>query len=107
MPDETEAKPKGAPAETHNYRLATDPDGDHGYEVGFWPSGADMNDPAAFRVVAKCYSQGEAAQLAAQFDAAPPPDHLPSDESGEGGTKAEDDDDNHHIKHKRATSHRK
>jgi hypothetical protein len=88
MPDnEAAAKPKGAPAETHNYRLATDPLGDHGYEVGFWPSGADMNDPAQYRVVAKCYSQAEAQALAASQDLHPP-DHLPPEE----GSHADDEE---------------
>jgi hypothetical protein len=78
------APPKGAAAEPHNYRLAVDPHGAHGYEVGFWPSGGDLNDPAAFVVVAKCYTQAEAQALATHYDANPP-DHLPPEESGPGG----------------------
>jgi len=98
---EAAAAPKGAPAEPHNYRLAVDPHGAHGYEVGFWPSGADLNDPAAFIVTAKCYTQAEAQALAAHADANPP-DHLPPDESGGGGGRVRDEDESRHV-----TRHRK
>ena len=43
------------------YRLATDADGNHGYEIGRWLEGADLNDPNQFVVVEKCYDQQEAA----------------------------------------------
>lgn len=98
---------KAAPAEAHNYRLATHPDsGEHGYEVGFWPAGADQSDPSQYKVLQRCYSQQEAAQIAAQLDAAPPPDHLPPEESGEGGARAHDDDDDDDQAHRRSR-HRK
>ena len=74
---------------THNYRLAVNPQtGEHGYEIGFWPVNAD--EGTDYVVVARCYDQQEAARLAAQFDAAPPPDHLPPDESGEGPAAEEE-----------------
>jgi len=81
---------------THNYRLAVDEHGNHGYEIGFWPVNAD--EGTDYVVVAKCYDQQEAARLAARYDAAPPPDHLPPGESGEG--QAADDDE---PPHKRTT----
>ena len=45
----------------YTYRLATDNEGNHGYEIGYWPLNADMNDPRLFTVVEKCYGQQEAA----------------------------------------------
>jgi hypothetical protein len=69
--------------EGHNYRLATDAAGNHGYEVGYWTAGEDPR----YVVVARCYDQQEAARLVNQFNAEPPPDHLPPDESGEGSTR--------------------
>ena len=78
---------KATPAEPHNYRLAVHPDtGAHGYEVGFWPSGADLNDPGQFIVTARCYSQAEAQALAANADANPP-DHLPPEEGSQAQSK--------------------
>jgi len=56
--------------EGHSYRLAVDPDsGAHGYEVGFWDHGANLNDPEHFTVVARCFGQDEAAQLVANLNA--------------------------------------
>lgn len=66
----------------HNYRLAVDDNGNHGYEIGFWSA----QDPPHYVVVSKCYDQQEAARLANALNAAPPPDHLPPEESGEGAT---------------------
>ena len=56
-------------AEGHNYRVAVDSEGNHGYEIGFWPDDANQNDPMQYRVVARCYDQKEAALLAAKYDA--------------------------------------
>ena len=41
-------------------RLATDAEGNHGYEIGYWPLNADLNDPGDFVVVEKAYGQVEA-----------------------------------------------
>lgn len=88
--------------EPHNYRLAINPQtGEHGYEVGYWST----QNPPQYIVQARCYDQHEAARLAAQFDAAPPPNHLPPDESGEG--QAKDEDDDVHVKAKRPSTHRR
>jgi len=56
---------------THNYRLAVDEHGNHGYEIGYWPDNATVGSD--YVVVAHCYDPLEAQRLAAQFDAAPPP----------------------------------
>ena len=81
--------------EGHNYRLATNPQtGEHGYEIGYWST----QEPPEYIVVARCYDQIEAARLVTQHNAAPPPDHLPPGESGEG--QAADDDE---PPHKRTT----
>jgi hypothetical protein len=87
-----------APTEPHNYRLAVDPHGAHGYEVGYWPEGADLNDPAAFVVVAKCYTQAEAQALASQADGAA--QVQPSEEPSH--KHPEDEDESRHV-----TRHRK
>jgi hypothetical protein len=71
--------------EGHNYRLAVDEHGNHGYEVGYWTAGEDPR----YVVVARVFDQQEAARLANQFNAEPPPDHLPP---GEGS----DEDDAPH-----------
>ena len=42
-------------------RLATDAQGNHGYEIGYFPLNADLNDPREFVVVEKAYGQIEAA----------------------------------------------
>ena len=47
-------------AKQYAARLATDGEGNHGYEIGFWPEHADMNDPRLFEVVEKAYGQAEA-----------------------------------------------
>jgi len=95
---------KGAPAEPHSYRLAVHPDtGAHGYEVGYWPSGADLNDPAAYVVVGRCYSQREAQALAAHHDANPP-DHLPPEE---GNLDADAAEEPHRAAHASHSRHRK
>jgi len=66
----------------HNYRVATNPEtGEHGYEIGYWPVNAD--EGTDYVVVARCYDQQEAARLANQLNAGPPPDTHPPDESGE------------------------
>jgi len=86
----------------HNYRLAVDEHGNHGYEIGYWPATAD--EGTDYVVVARCYDQQEAARLAAQFNAAPPPDHLPPDESGEGPAREDEDE----LPHRRsAPRHRR
>lgn len=84
--------------EGHNYRLAVDEAGNHGYEIGYWSAGDDPR----YVVVAKCYDQQEAARLAAQFNAEPPPDHLPPEE----GSDTREDEDEHHSR-RSAPRHRK
>jgi hypothetical protein len=83
-----------------NYRLATGPEG-HGYEVGYWPPGADMNDPNQYIVVAKCYGQQEAAALALAHAGdpvlAPQAEHEPEPET--------DEEEEH--PHRRTTKHRR
>ena len=72
-------------ATPYTYRLATHPTtGDHGYEIGRWPAHADLNDPAQFEVVDHSYEPVAAMLRANALNAAPPPDHLPPDESSEG-----------------------
>jgi hypothetical protein len=55
--------------------------GAHGYEVGYWPAGADITDPLQYVVQGRCYTQIEAQALATSFDANPPEQVAP----GEGG----------------------
>ena len=42
-------------------RLATDAEGNHGYEIGYFPANSDFNDTGMFVVVYKAYGQVEAA----------------------------------------------
>ena len=48
------------PEKEYTCRLATDAEGNHGYEIGYWPRNADLNDPRHFVVVEKAYGQQEA-----------------------------------------------
>jgi hypothetical protein len=84
----------------YNYRLAVDEHGNHGYEVGYWKADSDQKDPLNYIVEARVYDQLEA-QLKAASLAANPPDHLPPDESGEGGAAQHEDEE----PHKRGTVH--
>ena len=85
-----------------NYRLTVGPEG-HGYEVGYWPEGADMNDPNQYIVVAKCYGQQEAAALALAHAGDPVVDHQASPaEQDEAPAEAGEE-----HPHRRTTKHRR
>jgi hypothetical protein len=83
-----------------NYRLTVGPEG-HGYEVGYWPDGADMNDPNAYVVLAKCYGQQEAAALALAH--AGDPVGTPQQHEAEAEPEAEEEE----APHRRGTRHRR
>ena len=56
-----ETKSETPPVEKfYTARLATDAQGNHGYEIGYFPLNADLNDPSLFVVVDKIYAQVEA-----------------------------------------------
>jgi hypothetical protein len=86
-----------------NYRLTVGPEG-HGYEVGYWPDGADMNDPSQYIVVAKCYGQQEAAALALAH--AGDPVYGPSEASPAEQDEAPAEAGEEHP-HRRTTKHRR
>ena len=63
--------PSDLPETPYTYRLAVNPlTGDHGYDVGRWPAGADLNDPTQFEVAEHVYGQSDAAARAVALNAA-------------------------------------
>ena len=70
-------------------RLATDAEGNHGYEIGYWPLNADLNDPRDFVVVEKAYGQVEAFARANALNLGSDPLEAPKAEHDED----EDDED--------------
>ena len=85
---------------SHNYRLAVDEHGNHGYEIGYWTDQVPEGEQPIYIVQAKCYDQQEAQRLATAFDTAPPPDHLPPQEGGNG--EAPTATEAHHVRSARA-----
>ena len=66
--------PTDLPETPYTYRLAVNPlTGDHGYDIGRWPSGADLNDPNQFEVAEHVYGQIDAATRVVVLNAAPQP----------------------------------
>ena len=66
--------PTDLPETPYTYRLAVNPvTGDHGYDIGRWPSGADLNDPTQFEVHEHVYGQVDAAARVNALNALPQP----------------------------------
>ena len=80
-------------------RLATDAEGNHGYEIGYFPANSDFNDPGMFVVVNKAYGQVEAAAIVNSLNMAGPP---PQDKAEEHAT---DEDEDHEAAARRRAQH--
>ena len=75
-------------ASPFTYRAAVNPlTGEHGYDIGRWPAGADLNDPMQFAVVDHSYDQVDAMLRANALNAEP------SAAMSKSKKAAEDDDD--------------
>ena len=68
------------PEKEYTCRLATDAEGNHGYEIGYFPEHADMNDPRLFVVTETAYGQQEAASRVNALNCA---GSLPADAEGD------------------------
>ena len=80
-------------------RLATDGEGNHGYEIGYFPENVDMNDPRMFVVTEKAYGQVEAAtRVNALNCAGGPPQDKPMPHKDD-----DEDEDFERASHARAT----
>ena len=109
-----EEVPAGVPSdsgfETHSpmcYRVAVGPTGDHGYEIGYWPAGANPSNPSEFKVVEAIYGQEAAAQRTAALNASWMTGEAPAPhEEAAVAAHDEDDDEDDDAPHKRAARHR-
>ena len=89
------------------WRLAVGPNGDHGYEVGYWPANANLNDPSEFIVIEGVYGQQEAAQRAAVLNQSHMTGEAPAPLRDEETRSDDDGDDEEAAPHRRSTRHRK
>ena len=80
-------------------RLATDAEGNHGYEIGYFPASADINDPGLFVVTEKAYGQVDAASRVNALNSAGGP---PSDKSAPAHAEEAEDEDERAARARRA-----
>ena len=79
--------PTDLPESPYTYRLSVNPvTGDHGYDIGRWPAGADLNDPTQFEVHEHVYGQVDAAIRTIALNAQPQP-------KAKAKTAADEDDE--------------